>query len=113
MSLDCYPDLSPDAGEVVTEELYYSGDALVKAFALGPGGEVEPHEHADQTNAFHVLEGEVVVVQGDEEAVVSAPGVVVHERGVPHGARNDSDDVAGVHGDDGAGWSRRHAASRR
>ena len=94
MTLDRYPSLSPDDGEVVTEELYYSADALVKAFALGPGSEVEPHEHGDQTNAFHVLEGELVVVQGDVEDLVEAPGVVVHERGVPHGARNESDDVA-------------------
>jgi quercetin dioxygenase-like cupin family protein len=94
MALDRYPDVDPDEGEVVTEELYYSGDALVKAFALGPGAEVEPHEHADQTNAFHVLDGEVVVVQGDEAEAVEAPGVVVHDRGVPHGARNESDAVA-------------------
>jgi quercetin dioxygenase-like cupin family protein len=94
MALDRYPDLDPDPGEVVTEELFFSEDALVKAFALGPGAEVEPHEHADQTNAFHVLSGELVVVQGDGEERVEAPGVVVHERGVPHGARNDTDDVA-------------------
>lgn len=94
MSLDRYPDLAPETGEVLTEELYYSPDELVKAFALGPGAEVEPHEHGDQTNAFHVLEGELVVVQGDSEAVVAAPGVAVHDRGVAHGARNESDDVA-------------------
>nr|WP_157502296.1 cupin domain-containing protein [Halobacterium sp. CBA1126] len=74
--------------------MYYSPDELVKAFALGPGAEVEPHEHGDQTNAFHVLEGELVVVQGDSEETVDAPGVVVHERGVAHGARNESDGVA-------------------
>lgn len=94
MTLDRYPDLDPDAGEVLTEELYFSEDALVKAFALGPGANVDPHEHADQTNAFHVLTGEVVVVQGGDEEAVEAPGVVVHERGVPHGARNETDDVA-------------------
>jgi quercetin dioxygenase-like cupin family protein len=94
MPLDRYPDLAPETGEVVTEELYYSPDELVKAFALGPGAEVEPHEHGDQTNTFHVLEGELVVVQGEEEETIEAPGVVVHERGEPHGARNESDDVA-------------------
>jgi quercetin dioxygenase-like cupin family protein len=94
MSLDRYPDLAPDPGEVVTEELYYSPDELVKAFALGTGAEVEPHEHGDQTNTFHVLEGELVVVQGDDEETIEAPGVVVHERAEPHGARNESDDVA-------------------
>jgi len=35
-----------------------------------------------------------VVVQGDDEETVDAPGVVVHERGVPHGARNETDEVA-------------------
>jgi len=94
MALDRYPELDPDDGEVVTQELYFSEDALVKAFALGPGAEVDPHEHADQTNAFHVLSGELVVVQGGDEETVDAPGVVVHERGVPHGARNESDAVA-------------------
>src|SRR6056297_2681705 len=94
MALDRYPDLDPDDGEVVTEELFFSEDALVKAFALGPGATLEPHEHPDQTNAFHVLDGEVVVVQGDDEEAVAAPGVVVHERGVPHGARNETDTVA-------------------
>jgi quercetin dioxygenase-like cupin family protein len=94
MALDRYPDLDPEPGEVATAELFFSEDALVKAFALGPGAEVEPHEHPDQTNAFHVLDGEVVVVQGDTEESIEAPGVVVHERGVPHGARNETDDVA-------------------
>ncbi|WP_433626374.1 cupin domain-containing protein [Halomicrococcus sp. NG-SE-24] len=92
--LDHYPDLDPDADEVLTEELAVSDDVLVKAFALGPGAELDPHEHGDSTNVFHVLDGEVVVVQGDAEAVVDAPGVVVHERGEVHGARNESDDVA-------------------
>jgi quercetin dioxygenase-like cupin family protein len=96
MALDRYPAaLDPGDGEVVTEALCVSEAALVTTCALGPGAEVEPHEHADQTNAFHVLSGEVVVVQGDDaEETVDAPGVVVHDRGVPHGARNESDDVA-------------------
>jgi hypothetical protein len=49
--MDRYPDLDPDAGELLTAELVVTDDVLVKAFALGPGAEVEPHEHADQTNA--------------------------------------------------------------
>lgn len=94
--MDLYDEIETDAsaGEVVTTELHYSPDTLVKAFALGPGAVVEPHEHAAQTNVFHVLEGEVVVVRGEEEAVVDAPGVVAFDRGVPHGARNEGDSVA-------------------
>jgi len=92
--LDQYPDLDPDADEVLTEELHVSDDVLVKAFALGPGAAIDPHEHPDATNVFHVLDGAVVVTRGDEEQRVSAPGVVPNERGAVHGARNETDDPA-------------------
>jgi len=41
-----------------------------------------------------VLAGTVTVIQEGEEADIVAPGVVAHERGVAHGARNDTDEVA-------------------
>lgn len=88
--MDRYPDLDPDEGEVLTEELAVTDDVLVKAFALGPGATLDPHDHPASTNVFHVLRGTVTVVQDDEEARVEAPGVVLHERGVAHGARNDT-----------------------
>ena len=92
--LDQYPDLDPDAGEVLTEELHVSDDILVKAFALGPDATVDPHDHPDATNVFHVLDGTVVVTREDEEERVSAPGVVPNERGAVHGARNETDERA-------------------
>jgi quercetin dioxygenase-like cupin family protein len=91
--LDAFEPLHPDPGEVETAELVVSDDVLVKAFALGPGAELSPHEHGDSTNVFHVLDGTVTVVQGDAEEDVEAPGVVHHERGVVHGARNETDDI--------------------
>jgi quercetin dioxygenase-like cupin family protein len=94
MTLDVLESMEPDDGEVLSTELVVSDDVLVKAFALGPGAELSPHEHADSTNVFHVLEGTVTVIRGDEEAAVAAPGVVRHDRGVVHGARNDTDAVA-------------------
>ncbi|WP_435099892.1 cupin domain-containing protein [Halarchaeum sp. P4] len=87
-------DMDVDPNEVETTELHYSPDVLVKAFALGPGARVDPHEHPEQTNVFHVLEGELVVVADGEEERVGAPAVVPFERGVPHGARNESESVA-------------------
>ena len=97
MAMDRYPEaagLTPEEGEVATAELVVTDDVLVKAFALGPGAVLEPHEHGDSTNVFHVLEGTVTVIQGDDqEERVTAPGVVLHERGTPHGARNDTEDV--------------------
>lgn len=91
MALDRYPDLDPDRGEVVDAEVVVADDVLVKAFGLGPGAAIDPHEHADSANVFHVLEGTVTVLQGDAEQRVAAPGVVYHERGTAHGARNDTD----------------------
>lgn len=88
------PTRDPDDGEVLTEELVVDDDVLVKAFYLGPGAELDAHDHPESTNVFHVLSGTVTVVQGDEEAVVEAPGVVLHDKGVVHGARNDTDETA-------------------
>ncbi|AZH26797.1 cupin domain-containing protein [Haloplanus aerogenes] len=93
MTLDRLETLDPESEEVLTAELVVSDDVLVKAFALGPDAELHPHEHGDSTNVFHVLQGTVTVVQGDEEEAIEAPGVVHHARGVSHGARNDTDEV--------------------
>lgn len=85
-------ELDPDPDEVLDAELAVTDDVLVKAFALGPGAELDPHDHADATNVFHVLEGTVTVLQDGSEERVAAPGVVLHERGVEHGARNETDE---------------------
>lgn len=92
--MDQYQDLDPEAGEVVDTELVVSEDVLVKAFALGPDAELDPHDHPDSTNVFHVVEGTVTVLRDGEEEAIEAPGIVHHDRGVPHGARNDTDEVA-------------------
>jgi quercetin dioxygenase-like cupin family protein len=98
MTLDTYAaavdDLDPEPGEVETAELVVTDDVLVKAFVLGPNAAVDPHEHADSTNVFHVLEGEPTVVRDDAEEALAAPAVVLNERGAVHGARNDTDERA-------------------
>jgi quercetin dioxygenase-like cupin family protein len=87
-------ELDPAAGETETAELVVTDDVLVKLFALGPGATVDPHEHGDSTNVFHVIEGSVTVTRGDGEQTLSAPAVVEHGRGVPHGAANPTDQRA-------------------
>lgn len=94
--MDVYQTLDPDPEEVLDTELVVSDDVLVKAFALGPGAELSPHEHADSTNIFHVVEGTVTVIRDGEEESIAAPGVVRHDRGVSHGARNDTEEKAVV-----------------
>lgn len=92
--MDRLPDVTPEPGEIETRELVVDDDALVKAFYLGPGAELDSHDHPESLNVFHVLAGTVTVLQEDEEESVVAPGVVAHDRGVAHGARNDTDTVA-------------------
>lgn len=96
MTLDQLPDLDPDPAETVSAEVALTDDTLVKAFALGPGAELPPHEHPGSTNVFHVLAGTPTVVRDDDEERVDAPGVVVNEPGDVHGLRNDGDAVAVV-----------------
>ena len=94
MTLDRYSVPDVGEGDVNDDEFVVTDDVLVKVFALGPGAELAAHEHDDATNVFHVLEGTVTVVQNGDEEEITAPGVVLNERGVTHGARNESDDVA-------------------
>ena len=93
-ALDRLPDLEPAPGETESAEVALTDDLLVKAFALAPGASVPPHDHPGSTNVFHVLRGTPTAIRDGEEETVSAPGVVVNERGAVHGLRNDGDDVA-------------------
>ncbi|QKY20268.1 cupin domain-containing protein [Halolamina sp. CBA1230] len=92
--MDELPDVTPEPGTIETRELVVDDAALVKAFFLGPGAELDTHDHPESLNVFHVLAGTVTVIQEDEEEEIVAPGVVHHERGVAHGARNDTDETA-------------------
>ncbi len=87
-------DAEPEEGEVIDGELAVTDDVLVKAFALGPDATIDPHEHDDATNVFHVVRGEVTVQQEDREEAIAAPGVVLNERGQAHGAHNHTDEIA-------------------
>ena len=85
-----------DGGERLT-----FGDVtiLVRASSESTGGaftlfeEVPPlvdtpaHVHTNEDELFYVLEGEHVIVCGDEEHRVGAGGVVFAPRGVPHAQR--------------------------
>jgi mannose-6-phosphate isomerase-like protein (cupin superfamily) len=58
---------------------------------IAPGRELEPHVHAEEDDAFYILEGEMTFVLGDEE-VAAPPGTfVLVPPGVEHAFRNDRD----------------------
>jgi mannose-6-phosphate isomerase-like protein (cupin superfamily) len=55
------------------------------------GRELEPHVHAEEDDAFYIVEGEMTFTFGDEE-VAAPPGTfVLVPPGMEHGFRNDGD----------------------
>lgn len=96
VTFDRLPELDPAAEETSSAEVALTDDVLVKVFALGPDAALPPHEHPESTNVFHVLAGAPTVIRDDDEATVEAPAVVINERGVTHGLRNDGAEVAVV-----------------
>ena len=58
---------------------------------LAPGRELEAHVHAEEDDAFYIVEGEMTFMFGDEEAAASPGTFVLVPPGVEHGFRNDQD----------------------
>jgi mannose-6-phosphate isomerase-like protein (cupin superfamily) len=56
---------------------------------IAPGRVLEPHIHADEDDAFYILEGEMTFVFGDETALAPPGMFVLVPPGVEHGFRND------------------------
>jgi mannose-6-phosphate isomerase-like protein (cupin superfamily) len=57
---------------------------------IAPGREIEPHVHADEDDAFYILEGELTFTFG-KERVTAPPGTfVLAPPGLEHGFRNES-----------------------
>ena len=59
---------------------------------IAPGRELEEHVHAEEDDAFYILEGEMTFTLGEEE-VTAPPGTfVLVPPGVEHGFRNSGAD---------------------
>ena len=86
----------PGAGHRVGNVEFLAGTAETPRFTFGiidfaPGRELEPHVHADEDDAFYVLEGEMTF-EVDGEAVPAPPGTfVLVPPGVPHAFTNHTD----------------------
>ena len=53
------------------------------------GREIVPHVHADEDDAFYIVEGEMTFTFGDREAAAPPGTFVLVPPGVEHGFRND------------------------
>jgi mannose-6-phosphate isomerase-like protein (cupin superfamily) len=56
---------------------------------IAPGRVLEEHVHADEDDAFYIVEGEMTFVFGDESAAAPPGTFVLVPPGVLHGFRND------------------------
>jgi mannose-6-phosphate isomerase-like protein (cupin superfamily) len=56
---------------------------------IAAGRALEAHVHAEEDDAFYILEGEMTFFFGDEEAVAAPGTFVLVPPGVSHGFRND------------------------
>jgi mannose-6-phosphate isomerase-like protein (cupin superfamily) len=56
---------------------------------IQPGRVLEAHVHADEDDAFYILEGEMTFMFGDEEAAAPPGTFVLAPAGVEHAFRND------------------------
>jgi mannose-6-phosphate isomerase-like protein (cupin superfamily) len=86
--------VAPGAGHRVGNVEFLARTADTPRFTFGiidfaPGRELEAHVHADEDDAFYILEGELTfVVEG--ETVPARPGTfVLVPPGVEHGFRNE------------------------
>jgi mannose-6-phosphate isomerase-like protein (cupin superfamily) len=56
---------------------------------IAPGRVLEAHVHADEDDAFYIVEGEMTFTFGDETAAAPPGTFVLVPPGVSHGFRND------------------------
>jgi mannose-6-phosphate isomerase-like protein (cupin superfamily) len=56
---------------------------------IAPGRELEAHVHAEEDDAFYILEGEMTFRFGDQEASAPPGTFVLVPPGVRHGFRNE------------------------
>ena len=64
---------------------------------ITPGRHLETHVHADEDDAFYILEGEMTFELGDGEEIAAPPGTfVLVPPGVRHGFANHRDTPARI-----------------
>ena len=86
----------PGEGSRVRNVEFLATTRATPRFTLGiidfaAGRELEAHTHADEDDAFYILEGELTFVLDGEDVAAPAGTFVLVPPGVEHGFRNDTD----------------------
>jgi quercetin dioxygenase-like cupin family protein len=87
--------VEPGEGRRVGNVEFLARTADTPRFTFGiidfaAGRELEAHVHADEDDAFYILEGELTFVLDGEDVAAPAGTFVLVPPGVEHGFRNDT-----------------------
>jgi mannose-6-phosphate isomerase-like protein (cupin superfamily) len=88
--------VAPGAGHRVGNVEFLARTVDTPRFTFGiieivPGRALEAHTHADEDDAFYILEGEMTFLFGSETANAGPGTFVLVPPGVEHGFRNDGE----------------------
>ena len=88
--------VAPGEGHRVGNVEFLARSADTPRFTFGiieiaAGRVLEEHVHAEEDDAFYILDGEMTFFFGADEAVAGPGTVVLVPPGVSHGFRNDGD----------------------
>ena len=70
--------------QVKIDSQHTNGDIYVVEGVMPPGSEVPLHVHTHEDEIFHVLEGEVELILGEQQIIGKAGDMTYLPRGVPH-----------------------------
>ena len=74
--------------------VFQTGRLFYDLYCLEPGQAQKVHAHPGSDKVYLVLEGRAAITLGDEERELAADEAVLCAAGVPHGARNLSEERA-------------------
>jgi mannose-6-phosphate isomerase-like protein (cupin superfamily) len=88
--------VAPGEGHRVGNVEFLARTADTPRFTFGiieiaPGRVLEQHVHAEEDDAFYIVQGEMTFTLGDGEVVAPVGTFVLVPPGVEHGFRNDGD----------------------
>ena len=93
--------VEPGEGRRVGNVEFLARTADTPRFTFGiidfaAGRELEAHVHADEDDAFYILEGELTFVLDGEDVAAPAGTFVLVPPGVEHGFRNDTTEAVRI-----------------